>query len=152
MTWPVFSQMCQDLLCVRSEEAVQHPCILATLSEMWLVLGTQLFIEKIHYRMVTQQPAAIAERRPTQPSTAAAVLWSGLVTWVTASVWGWEWCGGVFIKNCARIRGKLAGNWRHLQNKREEVLLWGQMELWPGLHTFIGGGILGIFFVFFLVC
>lgn len=26
----------------------------------------------------------------------------------------------MFIKNCAKIRGKLAGNWRHLQNKGED--------------------------------
>lgn len=34
---------------------------------------------------------------------------------------GWEggW-RGMFIKNCAKIRGKLAGNWRHLQNKGED--------------------------------
>lgn len=26
----------------------------------------------------------------------------------------------VFVKNCAKIRGKLAGNWRHLRNKGED--------------------------------
>lgn len=119
-------------MCVRSQEALQHPCILATLSERWLVLGAQLLIEKMYYGMVTQQPAAVTESRPSTHLSAAAVLWSVLVTVVAASAWGgggeWKWGGGgvnMFVKNCARIRGKLSGNWRHLQNKREEVLLWG---------------------------
>lgn len=52
----------------------------------------------------------------------------------------------MFIKNCAKIRGKLAGNWRHLQNKRggwrggsvesDKGRDWG---FWAGLHPFIGG-------------
>lgn len=57
----------------------------------------------------------------------------------------------MFVKNCAKIRGKLAGNWRHLQNKGGG---WrgasGQSDegkgpaLWPGLRPLIGGG--GFFF------
>lgn len=55
--------------------------------------------------------------------------------------------GGVnmFIKNCAKIRGKLSGNWGHLQNKGEdgEVLACrdeGRESCWAGLHPFTGGG------------
>lgn len=45
--------------------------------------------------------------------------------------------GGInmFIKKCAKIRGKLAGNWRHLQNKGEdgEVVVWSAIEEEIGL-------------------
>lgn len=36
----------------------------------------------------------------------------------------------MFIKNCAKIRSKLAGNWRHLQNKGMdgEVVGWRVMK------------------------
>lgn len=61
----------------------------------------------------------------------------------------WEgWGLGVvnmFIENCAKIRGKLAGNWRHLQNKGEdgEEVVWGVMkeeiEL-ASTHVFVVGG------------
>lgn len=51
----------------------------------------------------------------------------------------------MFIKNCAKIRGKLAGNWRHLQNKGEDgEVVWPDegkdWGFWAGLHPFIGGG------------
>lgn len=56
--------------------------------------------------------------------------------------------GGInmFIKNRAKISGKLAGNWRHLQNKRddgevvtwrvlkEELLGWPPPIYWWGRH------------------
>lgn len=44
--------------------------------------------------------------------------------------------GGInmFIKNCAKIRGKLAGNWRHLQNKGED----GEVVLWKAIKGEIG--------------
>lgn len=89
--------MCQDLLCVRSEEAVQHPCILATLSEMWLVLGTQLFIEKIHYGMVTQQPAAVAEGRPILRCRCSVVTLGHIGHGFSAGV-GVGW--GVYLELC----------------------------------------------------
>lgn len=53
----------------------------------------------------------------------------------------------MFIENCAKIRGKLAGNWRHLQNKGEdgEEVVWGVMkeeiEL-ASTHVFVVGGLL----------
>lgn len=121
-------------VCVRSQEALQHPCILATLSERWLVLGAQLLIEKMYYGMVTQQPAAVTESRPSHPPVCRCCPVVGLGHRSRSFSVGrggggeWKWGGGgvnMFVKNCARIRGKLSGNWRHLQNKREEVLLWG---------------------------
>lgn len=44
--------------------------------------------------------------------------------------------GGInmFIKNCAKIRGKLAGNWRHLQNKGED----GEVVVWRVIKEEIG--------------
>lgn len=56
--------------------------------------------------------------------------------------------GGInmFIKNRAKISGKLAGNWRHLQNKgedgevvawrvlKEELLGWPPPIYWWGRH------------------
>lgn len=56
--------------------------------------------------------------------------------------------GGInmFIKNRSKISGKLAGNWRHLQNKREdgevvewrvlkeELLGWPPPVYWWGRH------------------
>lgn len=47
-------------------EAVQHPCILATL--LLYVAGSWLFIKKIHYGMVTRQHAALAESPRTTPA------------------------------------------------------------------------------------
>lgn len=40
----------------------------------------------------------------------------------------------MFMKNCAKIRGKLAGNWRHLQNKGED----GEVVVWRAIKEEIG--------------
>lgn len=44
--------------------------------------------------------------------------------------------GGInmFIKKCAKIRGKLAVNWRHLQNKGED----GEVVVWRAIKEEIG--------------
>ena len=93
---------------------------------------------------------------PTHPSSTAAVLWSVLVT-LDRALASRSGCGGgvgvetCFFKNCARIRGNLAGNWRHLQNKREEVLLGGGGALaWPS-HIYWWGVVFFCIF-FFFVC
>lgn len=53
----------------------------------------------------------------------------------------------MFIKNSAKIRDKLAGNGRHLQNKGRPCRGGSvqsdqakRLGSWTGLHPFIGGG------------
>lgn len=87
------TDMSGSAVCVRSQEALHHPCILATLSERWLVLSTQLFLERIHDGMVTQKPAAIAESRPTHPPVRRRCCCS--VVSLGHRGRGWVWGGGV---------------------------------------------------------